>query len=68
MANGVYIDNATLPECCGECFAYDENGCKFVPNIDKLHHKIWEKRAKECPLHTCRPECSLLHRVDFPSF
>ena len=62
MANGVYIDNATLPECCGECFAYDEYGCRFISNVDKLSVKIWEVRADGCPLHACRPECSLLNK------
>lgn len=58
--NGVFIKGASLPECCGECFAYDDCGCKFVANVDKLHHKIWEKRAPECPLKRCKTDCSLL--------
>lgn len=59
--NGVFIKGASVPECCGECFAYDEYGCKFVANVDKLHHKVWESRAKDCPLKSCRAECSLMN-------
>lgn len=53
MAEGVFIKGVSVPECCGECFAYDECGCKFINNVDKLHHKVWESRAKDCPLQEC---------------
>ena len=58
MAEGVFIKGASVPECCGECFAFDECGCKF--DVDTSKHKVWESRAEKCPLHSCRNTCSLL--------
>ena len=45
---GVRIKDVQMPDCCGECFAYDAQGCKFV-NIDKAT-KIWKSRASNCPM------------------
>lgn len=58
--HGIFIKGVSLPECCGECFAYDEFGCKFIDNVDKLHHKVWESRAEKCPLQACRTTCSMM--------
>lgn len=42
------ITGQQMPECCGECFAFDAVGCKF--NATVLSDKVWKCRAKDCPI------------------
>ena len=42
------ITGQSMPECCGECFAFDAIGCKF--NATVLPDKVWKCRAKNCPI------------------
>ena len=62
MATGVYIDGVERPECCGECFAFDDSGCKFI-KVDKNSPEIWKHRAPGCPMHFCHPTCSSLNKA-----
>lgn len=42
------ITGQQMPECCGECFAFDALGCKF--NATVLTTKVWKCRAENCPI------------------
>ena len=42
------ITGQSMPECCGECFAFDAIGCKF--NATVLTSKVWKCRAENCPI------------------
>jgi len=42
------ITGQPMPECCGECFAFDAIGCKF--NATVLTSKVWKCRAENCPI------------------
>ena len=50
---GVFIANVTLPMCCGECFAFDDNGCKFI-HTDPSSEEVWKSRATNCPMRKRR--------------
>ena len=58
---GIFIAGVEKPECCGECFAFDDSGCKFV-KVDKNSPDIWQKRAEDCPIQRCFSTCSLLNK------
>ena len=45
----VIIQNVSMPECCGECFAFGTTGCIFV-NVDADTTNIWKERASNCPM------------------
>lgn len=45
---GVFIKGVSLPHCCGECFAFDSCGCKFI-NVDNPSN-VWKNRASNCPM------------------
>lgn len=42
------ITGQQMPACCGECFAFDDVGCKF--NATVLTTKVWKCRAENCPI------------------
>ena len=62
MAEGVFIKDVKLPECCGECFAFDTEGCKFI-KLDPSDKGVWEKRHADCPMLRCRTSCALSNKV-----
>ena len=42
------IKGQKLPECCGECFAFDSSGCKF--GVEPSAEQVWVCRASNCPM------------------
>lgn len=48
-SKSIIIKNVTVPTCCGECFAYDESGCKFC-KVDTTKFNEWSDRAPNCPI------------------
>lgn len=46
-ADAVIIKGVKMPTCCGECFAFDESGCKFC-KVNTAEFNIWVDRASNC--------------------